>query len=54
MEVRLEKEVYGEWYAYGTYDLSNDHDLAAYTQACAEVGKYFRIRAVRVNNVYEV
>lgn len=53
MEVRLEKEVDGEWYPWGTYDLSKDRDLAAYTQACVEVGRNFKIRAVRVNNVYE-
>ena len=48
MFVVLEMYVDDEWYPYGTYDLSDDRDLQAFTQACVEQGSYGKsLRTVR-------
>ena len=47
MLIRFEKFVDGAWYEYGTYDLANDYDLAAFMQAC-KFHKGFDTRAVRL------
>jgi len=47
MEVRLEKYVDGQWFAYGVYDISTKDGLRAYTEACAFNGRYFEPRHIR-------
>lgn len=47
MKVKLMKFVFGRWYCYASYDLELDSDLQAYTEACAELGKYYPVKAVK-------
>ncbi len=46
-DYRFERKVDGEWCPYGTYDLSQDRELAAMLCAAQEFHEY-EIRAVRI------
>ena len=48
MKLRLEKMVDGVWYPWGTYDMTNEHERQAFSDACYCVAKCFKIRVVLI------